>query len=199
MIQVPVLSPGLFYFYCVLRISNKIDTMKFLTLLAVIVISSGLAAQKRTFPQTWAGDWTGEVNWYKTGEAIPSKVSMQLNIHPTFNADTWTWQIIYGGDTADNRPYKLIAKDSTGVHWVIDENNGIVLDQYWVAGRLCGAFTVGSATIINNYWIEGDNLVVEFYSIASKPISTTGGTATVPGVDSYQIAGYQKALLKRRY
>jgi hypothetical protein len=173
--------------------------MKFFILLAVLGISPGLDAQTGSFPRNWSGDWVGEVNWYKTGEAIPSKVSMQLNIHPTFKADTWTWQIIFGADTADNRPYKLIAKDSTGIHWVIDENNGIILDQYWVANRLCGAFTVGSATIVNNYWIEGDNLVVEFYSIASKPIATTGGTAKVPGVDSYQVAGYQKAILKRRY
>ncbi len=174
--------------------------MKIFILLLACLVSSGLTAQKRSFPQTWSGDWQGEVNWYKTGDAVPSKVSMELKIHPTFNADTWTWQIIYGAAAEDNRPYKLISKDSSGTHWVIDENNGIILDQYWVANKLCGMFTVGSSTIINNYWLEGDSLVVEFYSIVAKPVNATGdGTTNSPKVDSYQIAGYQKAILKRRY
>ena len=172
-------------------------TITLILFLSLYITASG---QKSAFPNTWAGHWKGEVNWFTTGTTTPTKVSMELKIHPTTTPGTWTWQIIYGGAGEDERPYKLVSKDSTGTHWVIDENNGIILDQYWVANKLCGMFTVGNSTIINNYWREGDSLIVEFYSVAAKPIVTTGdGSKNSPKVDSYQIAGYQKAVLTRKY
>jgi hypothetical protein len=81
---------------------------------------------------------------------------------------------------------------------VIDELNGIVLDQYWVGNKFCGAFTVMGNTIVNNYWMENDKLMIEFYSIEANPIATTGkGTEESPSVESYSIRSYQKAVLHR--
>ncbi len=155
-------------------------------------------AAQQTFPASWAGHWKGELNWFRTGSPEPQKVNMELKIKKGDSANTWTWQIIYGAESTDNRPYTLIAKDSAGIHWVIDEHNGIVLDQYWVAGKFSGAFTVMNSTIINNYWLEGDQLKVEFYSISAKPVATTGqGNEESPKVDSYRVNSYQKAILKR--
>jgi hypothetical protein len=157
-----------------------------------------MQAQSKTFPQSWEGNWKGELLWYKTGNDTPRKVNMELRIHKTEKADTWTWQMIYGSETEDNRPYLLRRKDSTGIHWVTDEKNGIVLDQYWVGNKFAGAFTVMGSTIVNNYWIEKGKLVAEFYSISSKPVATTGkGNDESPFVDSYGVRSYQKAVLTR--
>lgn len=157
-----------------------------------------VAAQLKSFPKSWEGNWKGELQWFKTGSAKPQKVNMELRIRPGDSSGTWTWQIIYGSETEDNRPYKLMRKDSAGTHWVIDEMNGIVLDQYWVANKFCGAFTVQNSTIINNYWIENGKLIVEFYSLSAKPVATTGnGTEESPSVDSYKIGSYQKAILSK--
>ena len=123
---------------------------------------------------------------------------MELRIHPADSAGTWNWQIIYGSEAEDNRPYKLVRKDTAGIHWVIDENNGIILDQYWVADKFSGAFTVLNSTIVNSYWMENNKLMVEFYHVSAKPIATTGkGTDESPHVDSYRVGGYQKAVLTR--
>ena len=95
-------------------------------------------------------------------------------------------------------PINLFQKIASGIHWAIDENNGIVLDQYWVANKFSGAFTVQNNTIINSYWMEKNKLVVEFYNISAKPVATTGkGTEDSPKVDSYKMGSYQKAVLKR--
>jgi hypothetical protein len=178
--------------------------MRVFILLVACFISFSATCQSNTFPQSWVGNWKGELYWYKTGKAEPQKVNMELRIQPTDIPGTFTWQIIYGSVTEDNRPYTLIAKDSTKIHWVIDENNGIVLDQYWIGNKFCGAFTVKNNTIVNNYWMENDpqdsvnKLMVEFYSIGAKPITTTGkGTEESPSVDSYKIGSYQKAVLLR--
>jgi hypothetical protein len=166
--------------------------------LFTILLSCSINAQSSSFPQSWVGNWKGELQWYKTGEPEPKKVNMELKIQPTDSINIWSWQIIYGSVTEDNRPYKLILKDSSGIHWAIDENNGIILDQYWVANKFCGAFTVQNNTIVNSYWMEKDELVVEFYSIGAKPAATTGkGTEDSPQVDCYKIGSYQKAVLKR--
>lgn len=172
--------------------------MKFILAIVVLFSFSANAQITGSFPKNWEGNWKGELQWFQTGTAEPQKINMELRIHPADSINTWTWQIIYGSASEDNRPYKLISKDSTGIHWVIDENNGIILDQYWVANKLSGAFTVMNSTIINSYWIEGNKLHVEFYSISAKPVTTTGkGTDESPSVDSYKVGSYQKAILRK--
>jgi hypothetical protein len=156
-------------------------------------------SQQDLFPGSWIGHWKGELHWYKGAARQPQVVNMELRIQPTDTSGRYTWQIIYGNQGKDNRPYTLIAKDSAMGSWVIDEHNGIVLDQSWVGGRFCGAFTVGNSTIINSYWMENDKLVTEFYSMSAKAVSTTGkGTEDSPSVDSYRIGSYQKAILTRQ-
>lgn len=172
--------------------------MKWIQLLLLSVIVCTAKAQPPSFPKDWAGNWKGELQWFKTGADTAQKVTMQLRIHPTGSAGRYTWQLIYGAGGEDNRPYLLIPKDTAGIHWVVDEQNGIVLDQYWVGNRLCGAFTVMNNTIINNYRMENNKLVIEFFSIGSKAIATTGeGTAEIPLVDSYRVGSYQQAILFR--
>ncbi len=150
------------------------------------------------FPQSWTGNWKGELSWYQGTVKEPKKVPMELRIQPTDSIGTWSWQIIYGSETKDNRPYKLIAKDTAKGHWIIDENNGILLDQFLIAGKFSGAFTVQNSTIVNSYWMEKDKLVVEFHSISAKPLATTGkGNDDSPFVDSYKMNSYQKAILVR--
>lgn len=173
--------------------------MKCILLAAVFFFVPGLShSQDHAFPQTWVGHWKGELQWFKTGRAAPQQVPMELRIQPGDSAGTYTWQILYGKAGEDNRPYLLKPVDKAAGHWVIDERNGIVLDQFWVANRFCGAFTVQQNTIVNIYHIEDGRLVVEFYSLGAKPLNTTGeGTADSPHVDSYRIGSYQKAVLRK--
>jgi len=155
-------------------------------------------SQQAEFPQSWTGNWSGELSWYKTGKTDPEKVKMQLRIQPD-SAGRYTWQLVYGQDKKDNRPYFLLEKDRAKNHWVIDENNGIIIDQFWVGNKLSGAFTVQNTTIMNTYWLENDTLYIEFYSISAKPLSKTGaGTDESPTVDSYKINSYQRAVLTRK-
>ncbi len=167
------------------------------------------SGQSTNFPDNWLGNWKGELQWFKTGSKEPQKVNMELRIQYDLrqasgdqgrgdSAGNYSWHLIYGPAAEDSRPYLLKAKDPAKGHWVIDELNGIVLDQFWVGHKFCGAFTVQTSTIINSYWMENDKLVVEFYSIGAKPLVTTGkGTEDSPQVDSYKVGSYQKAVLKR--
>ncbi len=170
--------------------------MKILT--AAILLLSSYAVKAQIFPGDWLGHWKGELNWYQGANKEPKKVPMQLIIQPMDSSQQFSWRVTYGADAADNRPYTLMAVDTAKGHWRIDENNGIILDQYWVAGKLSGAFTVQYSMIINNYWLENGQLHVEFYNISTKPVAVTGlGTNENPSVSSYQVKSYQKAILSR--
>lgn len=173
--------------------------IKSVFLLAALALSAACKAQPAAFPESWVGNWKGELSWYKTGATAPQKVAMTLRIHPAEPKGTYSWQLIYGAGGEDNRRYKLIPKDTAGIHWVVDEQNGILLDQYWVGEKLCGAFTVMNNTIINTYRMEKDRLLIEFYSIGTKPVTTSGdGTDEIPKVDSYRVGSYQQAVLTRQ-
>lgn len=172
------------------------STMKLCLLWTALLVMRFAAAQD--FPDRFLGHWKGELEWYKTGETAPQQSKMQLIIQPADTAGHYSWQIIYGNDGEDNRPYSLKAVDQTKGHWVIDEKDGIVLDQYWTGNRLQGAFTVQGSTIINSYGIEGDSLMVEFFSLGATPVRKTGSAANETlSVASYPVKSFQKAVLKR--
>lgn len=124
---------------------------------------------------------------------------MELIIQPSKDsAGQFTWQLIYGSNKADNRPYLLKPVDTAKGHWLIDERNGIALDQYWIAGRFSGAFRVQNATIVNTYYLENGQLHVEFLTLDSQPTRLSGeGTRESPKVDSYEIKSRQIAILSK--
>jgi len=156
------------------------------------------AVQAQTFPQQFVGNWKGEIAWYKPGSKQPQMVAAQLRVQPTDTIGQYTWQIIYGEAENDNRPYILKPADTAKGHWVIDERNGIVLDQYWLGNKFSGAFHIDPVTIVNSYWIEGNQLQIEFQTIATKSANKTGrGTEDAPSVDSYRISGYQRGVLRK--
>jgi hypothetical protein len=153
-----------------------------------------------SFPGSFIGNWKGTLLWYRSGEKQPQKTTMQLRIQPIpDSADQYTWNIIYGDSSNDKRPYKLKPVDTAKGHWVVDELNGILLDEFWTGGKLCNVFTVDNVTIVHTWWLEDGNMVVEFISYPTKPIATTGkGTEDIPFVNSYDIRTYQKAILKKQ-
>lgn len=172
--------------------------MAILSFLVTGIVS--IAQDKTGFPQQFIGHWQGTLHWYPQGATEPKAVNMELHIQPSKDTiGQYTWYIIYGKATEDNRPYILKAVDTTKGHWVIDEVNGIFLDQYWIGGRFSGAFTVNGNTIVNSYWIENGQLQVEFYSYPAKPLAVSGhGTEDSPKVDSYNIRSFQRATLSKK-
>jgi hypothetical protein len=170
----------------------------FILLLSIVMLPVAAAAQKQSFPQSWQGKWKGVLNWYKAGADTAQQVNMELHILPGDSANTWSWKIIYQAAQPDQRPYSLKLKDAAKKHWVIDEHNGIVLDQFLIGGKLCGSFSVGKSIINNCYQLQGDSLLVEFYTMGLTPLNTTGlGTEDSPSVNNYAIYAFQKAVLHK--
>jgi hypothetical protein len=158
----------------------------------------GLPKRDLTFPQDFVGNWKGQLQWMVSGKPAQT-FTMQLIIQPADSAMTYTWQIIYGENGKDNRPYLLKPVDTAKGHWVVDERDGILLDSYVHGSSFHGAFTVQGNTIVDNYTLENRNMMrVEFFSIKLGDKKTSGkGTEDVPSVDSYKISSYQTGTLSR--
>jgi hypothetical protein len=147
------------------------------------------------FPACFTGNWKGTLQWMVAGKP-EREFNMQLNIQPADSAGQYSWQIIYGDDNKDQRPYLLRPVDETRGHWVIDEKDGIMLDSYVHGNSIHGAFTVQGNTIVDNYTIIDGRMHVEFFSIKLDDKKTSGkGTAETPFVDSYRISSYQTGIL----
>ena len=156
------------------------------------------AALGKDVPEQFAGDWQGEIAWYKQGSKLPQKFKMQLKVQPADTAGQYTWQIIYGAKGEDNRPYILKGVDTAKGHWMIDEKNTILLDQYWIGHKFYSVFSVAPVMIVNSYWREGEKLMVEFVSFPLKPARVSGsGTEDAPTVESFDVRSYQKGILYR--
>jgi hypothetical protein len=165
--------------------------------IAVCLLSLSAIAQERAFPKPFIGNWKGQLQWMVAGKPAQT-FTMQLKIQPTDSLNQYTWQIIYGDDNKDNRPYILRPIDTSKGYWVVDERDGIVLDSYVHGNSIHGAFTVQGNTIVDNYRVENDTMFVEFFSIKLNDKKTTGkGTEEAPYVDSYGMDGYQIGPLTR--
>lgn len=152
---------------------------------------------KTSFPDNWVGKWKGTLTWFQ-GLQQRSPVPMELHILPGDSTDQYSWRIIYGTNQQDNRPYILKPFNKERGHWLIDELNSIVLDHFLIGDRLCGTFSVEGNTILNNYRVVGDSMMVEFYNYQEKPIVITGGAdTTVPKIKTYGMRSHQQAILHR--
>lgn len=177
---------------------------KIILLLAIWILvfnRDGNAQQNKSpnlpFPQNLVGKWKGNLIWYQGLQQRPG-VQMELHILPTDSTDQYTWRIIYGTAQKDNRPYILKPFNKERGHWLIDELNSIVLDQFLIGDRFCGTFTVEGNTILNSYQLLGDSLLVEFYNYQEKPIVITGGgDTTIPKIKTYGMRSHQRAVLRR--
>lgn len=170
---------------------------KLIGLIIAVILTGDIHAQNSSFPQSFAGNWKGKLQWIVTGKPT-QEFTMQLKVFPSDTASQYTWQIIYGDDNKDNRPYLLRSVDTVKGHWVIDEKDGILLDSYVHGNCLQGAFTVSGNTIVDNYCIEDGKLKVEFFSIKLGDKKQSGkGTEDVPYVDSYRISSYQTGVLTK--
>jgi hypothetical protein len=167
--------------------------MKQLLTLLICTISVAVLAQETSFPKSFVGTWEGTLNWYKANNPSPQSIGFKVVFAPTDTANHYIWQLKYADQPV--RDYLLKPVDQAKGHWVIDERNGILLDQFWVGNQLTGTFSVAGSTILNTYRLEKKQLVVEFHTLATNAIRKSGSGENL--VDAFKMLGYQKAILRK--
>ena len=104
-----------------------------------------------------------------------------------------------GSDQADIRPYKLKSVNDTIGHYVIDENNSILLDTYIIDNCLMDMFSLDSSGIFSRICNHTKYIDLEMLELGMNPIRTSGGEViendTIPEVNSYSLRSITKAKL----
>ena len=171
-----------------------------LGMLLVMVLNLPALAQVQPapeFPRDFSGHWKGVLMWYPADKPVQS-VDMQLIIQPLDTPGRYSWRMVYGKPGEDERPYTLQPVDSAKGHWVVDEHNGILLDGFWRGNRFTSVFSVQGTVITEVMWLENDALQVEFISHGEAPVRESGGNGPeIPKARSFQLRGYQRAMLYR--
>jgi hypothetical protein len=151
----------------------------------------------KKFPDDWFGHWKGKLSWSKYNTDTPVVFTMQLIIKPTNDKNVITWKIQYGDSLTDVRPYTCKLIDSVKKHWLIDEQNGILIDQFVIGNNAFSCFNVQGTTITDSYQLQPNGgMRVEFISGATKAIRTSGNnTEDSPTVESFKIGSFQVGTL----
>ncbi len=151
------------------------------------------------FPDQWLGTWKGELSWYTPGAKTPQKVAMEIRISPVRDSvDQFHWEMVYAGNYDAVRAYVLQSVDKSKGKWMIDEKNGILLEQFLYGDHLTGVFSIEGSTIVNSYRVEQDIMIVEFTSFRlGSGMSSGGQSEDIPTVESYTVNSFQRAVLKK--
>ncbi|HRD58039.1 MAG TPA: hypothetical protein PK504_08300 [Ferruginibacter sp.] len=172
---------------------------KILLTVALLLLMANVSAQPKgnNSPEIFMGEWKGILTWVRQDKE-KKEFSMRLMVAKIDSANHFSWTIEYGDGSSDTRPYTLKPVDASKGYWVIDEHNGIVLDNYMLENCLQGSFTVMGKTITNSFCVENGQLKVEFFAMNMAEKKTSGkGTTESPVVDSYQMTGYQYGWLSK--
>lgn len=115
------------------------------------------------FAAPLVGTWSGEMILNNQG-VNRDTVRVELSIIPDLNAMTYGWKMTYFGmEKPLVKDYKLTLKDRSRGHYILDENNGILLSSYEVEGKLYGFYTYGETIFSTGYELQGEHLIFEVY------------------------------------
>jgi len=178
--------------------------IKLSTIFSFILLVSCQISKKTTdkiviekFPEAWIGEWEGQLEIFR-GQKKVQEIYMGLNILP-IDSTTYTWTIIYGdGEKRQERKYEIKPKNKEAGHYIIDEKNSILLDDYLIGNTLYSRFEVQKSLLLISYEKMGERIIFEVISGKLDNPTLTGGQDSIPNVNSYPISIGQKAILKRK-
>jgi len=153
------------------------------------------ALSSNSFPQNWQGTWSG-IMCDRTVKGKSQTVPMTLRIKPVSkNPIRYTWQISYGTGTKKLvRNYELVAKNQSAGHFAIDEQDGTLIDAWWLGDKLYSQFRVKNQLFNIQYQLQGNQLHYEL--VVYQPlIPQAQNSQQTSAFENYQLRSVQSAKL----
>ncbi|MDZ4758601.1 MAG: hypothetical protein SGJ10_10775 [Bacteroidota bacterium] len=173
--------------------------------IVLLVLSRAAIAQVSSFPAEFEGLWEGELKVYKPSNiqdlSVPKsrqRVTMQLEITKNDTAHCWNFTIRYMSQgQPDERKY-LLKRDSSSGSYIIDEQNSLRLNSYLLGNVLVERFSLPEKDITSIYKFSADTVFTQIISSEVAPVTWTGGSKGIPKIFSYEVDGYQDAVLVKK-
>lgn len=148
------------------------------------------------FPEDYYGDYKGilEIN---SSMGI-QKVPMEFWLQPTDSTDRHDYVLVYGdGEKRQERRYSLIAKNAERGQFLIDENNGILLEAQVFKNQLLCLYEVAGNLLTTFISFEEDHLLFEITVASKQNAVETKEREEGIEVISYPVFTRQSALLHK--
>jgi len=175
------------------------SAIKLLVFIVVIAIQHVPAQDSElNFPEDYLGIYKGRLNINSTGGI--QDIPMEFHLTEGDSTDHYRYTLIYGeGDTRQERKYSLIAEDKDKGEFIVDENNGIILDDKQIDNRLYCLFEVNGSLLTTFITFGEDHLLWEIVFAAKSEARTTYAENDEKiEVISYPISTVQRAILKKQ-
>jgi hypothetical protein len=160
------------------------------------------AQKKLSFPKDWLGHYQGELEWITTNGT--KMIPMTLYFEKTESDQIFKWKVIYDSTAAVpfkvEKDYLIKTIDAKKGHYVMDEQNGIILHLNLIDNSLYSCFSVSSDQK-EIYLSSIDKLVKKgliYHEILSFTPETDEKYPNEYGVKSSPKIQVQKAVLRRK-
>jgi len=164
------------------------------SLVSTAILLGSISASAEILPE-WHGFYQGECEYQAQGTLDIEIIPMTIEILPV-SANEVSWSMHYyraSGDIVKN--YTLRAVDESIGHYVTDENNGILIDQYLRQNRIMTHFEVNNNQVTGVSELNGNTLSFTNYAFSSKV--ETRSRASGSTVYSYGDPGLEKCELMK--
>ena len=174
--------------------------MKYLIILLLFVScasAQGIKTESDTlqFPQDFYGVYKGDL--HMTTSKGNRTIGMEFHLNKTDSIGKYQYMLVYimNGDRQE-RKYNLITKDASKGEYIVDENNGILLDAKLIDYTIYSMFEVNESiiTTTERFYNDAMDFEITFTDTKQKVISGTEDEEPTE-VISYPIGGRQKAHL----
>lgn len=170
--------------------------MKIVSLLFFLFSFIGFSQTKETnFPDAFFGKYKGKLVISNANGS--QEIDMEFHLLPTDTLGKYHYTIIYKSDKINQeRKYTLLEKDKTKGQFVVDENNGILLNVMLVNNALYSIFEVQGGLLTTTEHFYKDYMDFEIMYSFKEKVEKSLSTEEKPiEVFSYPVISVQKARL----
>lgn len=178
----------------------KSEPKKFVFFIFTVLFVFSMTAQNDSlqFPQDFYGIYKGDL--HIVNSRGKQTIGMEFHLKPTDSIGNYQYVLVYiMDDKRQERKYNLIAKDVSKGEYVVDENNGILLDAKLIDNTIYSIFEVQGnlITTTERFYENAMDFEITFVDTKLKTKSNSKGGDAVE-VISYPIGGVQKAHLTKQ-
>jgi len=151
-------------------------------------------AHAQDFPKDYFGIYKGDLQMQSAmGKQV---IPMEFHLLPTDSIGRYKYILVYGdGERRQERLYFLVEKDKDKGRYVIDEDNGILLEASYFGNKLYCLFEVSGNLLTTFITFEEESLNFEItVAKLENPLETKDLEEGIP-VISYPIFTRQWAVL----
>jgi len=152
----------------------------------------------KQFPQDYFGAYYGKLKIDNGGSQ--QEIDMEFHLKATDSVGKYAYTIVYGsGENRQERQYFLLEKNAAKGEYVVDEDNGILLNAKWSGNTLYSMFEVQGSLLTSRESFFSNYMDFEItYSNKAQQEKSGDKGEEIPEVISYPIMVVQTARLYKK-